>query len=157
MNRRGKAILYLVAIFLAGTAAGFIAGRTSGRQQALAPPKPAQMAEHLIARLQQQLKLTADQLEKIRPLVEQSSASLDAIHYESWQRVSDSFKTLNQQIAGHLNADQTKKLAEMESARLELVHRKCGPLSAVNLYKIIVETNPIISSFPRDRSIALIA
>ena len=130
MNRRVKAILYLTAIFLAGTAAGFVTGRTSARQQALAPPKPPQMAEHLIARLQKQLKLTPGQLEKIRPLVEQSCVGLDAIHYESWQRVSDSFKTLNQQIAGHLNADQKKKLAEMEIARQELVHRKCGRNSA---------------------------
>jgi hypothetical protein len=124
---RNKAVLYLAAIFLAGTTAGFVAGHTLARRQMLRPPPTAEMTQHMVARLRGHLKLTPEQLEDIRPLVERNSAELDAIHRESWDRVSESFKRLNQQMAGYLTIEQKKQLADMESVRRRLVRERCGP------------------------------
>lgn len=127
---KSKAMLYLAAIFLAGTAAGFVAGHALARRQALRPPQAAEMTQHMIARLQEQLKLTPEQLENIRPLVERNSIELGAIHRQSWEQVSESLKKLNQQIAGYLTVEQKKQLADMESVRRKFVRERCGPRDA---------------------------
>jgi Spy/CpxP family protein refolding chaperone len=124
---RSKAVLYLTAIFLAGTTAGFVAGHAFARRQMLRPPPTAEMTRHLVARLQEDLKLTPEQLENIRPLVERNSSELDVIHRESWDRVSESFKRLTQQMAGYLTVEQKKQLAAMESVRRRLIRERCGP------------------------------
>ena len=129
MNKltQGRAILYLAAIFIAGAVAGTLLGYTSGRQKVSRPPRPGEMAEHIRSRLHDRLKLTAEQLAKIQPLIQQACAEMEGIHRESFRRVSDNFKKLNQQIAEHLTPDQKLTLAEMERERREFVQKKCHP------------------------------
>jgi hypothetical protein len=124
-----KAILYLVAIFLAGAATGTVVGYTSGKHKAFPMPRPGEMVEHIVLRLQTRLELRPEQLGRIKPLVEQTCSEMQAIHRESWRRVSESFKKLNQQIAEHLDPAQRKRLEEMEKERREMVRKKCGPRS----------------------------
>jgi len=123
---KGKAICYLVAIFIAGAACGTILGYASGRQQAVSPARQKEMSDKLLQRLQTRLSLTPEQFAQIKPIVEQNSAAMQAIHRESWQRVSDNFKKMNAQIAGHLTEEQRRKLEAMESERCENVRKKCG-------------------------------
>jgi Spy/CpxP family protein refolding chaperone len=120
-------MFYLAAIFLAGATAGFVAGHAIARRQTIRPPQASEMTQHMVARLQEHLKLTPEQLENIRPLVERNSSELDGIHRDSWDRVSESFKRLNQQIAGYLTIEQKKQLADMESVRRRFVRERCGP------------------------------
>lgn len=127
---RSKATVYLAAIFLAGSMAGFVAGHAFARRQPLRPPPAAEMTRHMVARLQEQLKLTPEQVENIRPLVERNTAELDALHRESWDRVSESFRKLNQQIAGYLTLEQKEKLSAMESDRRRFVRERCSPREA---------------------------
>ena len=128
---KGKAILYLAAIFLAGAVGGTVVGYTSGKRKGFPPPpRPSEMTRHIIARFQSQLDLTPEQVERIRPLVEQTTANMDGIHRESWRQVSEAFKKLNQQIAEHLTDGQRKKLEAMESERREKVRKQCGPRGA---------------------------
>jgi Spy/CpxP family protein refolding chaperone len=122
----GKVILYLAAIFVAGVIAGSAIGYAYARQNALQPPKTREMSERLMKRYQERLALTSAQAAQIRPLVEQASGQMQASHRESLQRVSDIFKRMNQQIAGHLTAGQRGKLEEVESERCENVRKKCG-------------------------------
>jgi Spy/CpxP family protein refolding chaperone len=125
---KGKAILYLTAIFLAGAVGGTVVGYTSGKRKGFPPaPRPSEMTRHIMARFQSQLDLTPEQMEKIQPLVEQTTANLDGIHRESWRQVSEGFKKLNQQIAEYLTEGQRKKLEALESERKERVRKQCGP------------------------------
>jgi Spy/CpxP family protein refolding chaperone len=128
MNKmtKGKAIFYLVAIFIAGAACGTILGYTSGRQQAVSPARQKEMSDKLLHRLQTRLSLTPEQFAQIKPIVEQNSAAMQAIHRESWQRVSDNFKRMNARIASYLTDEQRRKLEAMESERCENVRKKCG-------------------------------
>ena len=125
---KGKAIFYLSAIFLAGAVGGTVVGYASGKRKGF-PPPPCQsdMTRHIMAKFQSQLDLTPEQIEKIQPLVEQTTANLGAIHRESWHQVSEGFKRLNQQIAEYLTEGQRKKLEAMESDRREKVRKQCGP------------------------------
>ena len=125
---KGKAILYLVSIFLAGAVGGTVVGYTSGKRKGFpSPPCTSEMTRHIMARFQSQLDLTPAQVEKIQPLVEQTSADMGAIHRESWRQVSEGFKKLNQQIAEYLTEGQRKKLEALESERREKVRKQCGP------------------------------
>lgn len=127
---KGKAICYLAAIFLAGAVGGTVVGYAYGKRQGFpTPPRPSEMARHIMARYQSQLDLTPQQIEKIQPLVEQTTANMDDIHRESWHRVSDGFKRLSQQITEYLTEGQRKKLEAMDSERREKVRKQCRPRS----------------------------
>ncbi len=125
---KGKAIFYLTAIFLAGAIGGTVVGYAAGKRKGFPPPpRPSEMARHIMARFQSQLDLTPDQVDQIQPLVEQTTANMDVIHRESWHQVSEGFKKLNQQITEYLSEGQRKKLEAMESERREKVRKQCGP------------------------------
>ena len=123
---KGQAIIYLVAIFIAGAACGAVIGYTSGKREAVVPAHQKEMSERTLRRLEARLSLTPEQIAKVKPIVEQNSAAMQAIHRESWQRVSETFKRMNAQIAGHLTEDQNQKLEAMESERCENARKKCG-------------------------------
>lgn len=123
---KGKALLYLVAIFIAGAACGSIIGYSSGKQQAISTARQKEISERTLKRLQARLNLTPEQFGKIKPIVEQNSASMQNIQRESWLRVSDTFKRMNAQISNHLTEEQKWKLEAMESERCENVRKKCG-------------------------------
>lgn len=121
-----KALTYLIAIFLVGTACGAIIGYSSGKQQAASPTKQKEICDRTLKKLQTRLDLSDKQVAQIQPIVEQNSATMQTIQRESWQRVSDVVKRMNTQIAGYLTADQKLKLEAMENQRCENVRKKCG-------------------------------
>jgi len=123
---KGKAMLYLVAIFIAGAACGSIIGYSSGKQQAISPARQKEISERTLKRLQARLNLTSDQFGRIKPIVEQNSASMQNLQRESWLRVSDTFTRMNAQISTYLTEEQKRKLDTMESERCENVRKKCG-------------------------------
>lgn len=123
---KGKALFYLVAIFIAGAACGGIVGYTSGKREAVSPARQKEMSERTMRRLEARLGLTPEQAGKVRPIVEQNSATMQSIHRESWQRVSETFKKMNTQIAAHLTEEQQDKLEAMENERCENARKKCG-------------------------------
>ena len=123
---KGKAVLYLVAIFIAGAACGSIIGYSSGKQQGVSPARQKEISERTLKRLQARLNLTPEQFGKIKPIVEQNSASMQNLQRESWLRVSDTFKRMNAQISTYLTEEQRRKLDTMENERCENVRKKCG-------------------------------
>ena len=115
-----KAVCYLVAIFLAGAATGTVIGYTTGKEKSHRPPPPKrEMALFIRDDLTKRLQLTAEQVGKIQPIIEQTCSEVDTCQKESWKRVSESFKKMNQQIAEHLTEEQRKALDDMERERRE--------------------------------------
>lgn len=123
---KGKAILYLVAIFIAGAASGTIIGYSSGKQQAVAPAQQREICDRTLKRLETRLELTQEQVGRIKPIVEQNSVAIQNLQRESWLKVSDTFKRMNAQIASYLTDDQRLRLDAMETERCEKVRKKCG-------------------------------
>jgi hypothetical protein len=116
---KGKAVVYLVAIFVAGLLAGGFTGFGFGRRAFVRPPSPRMMSAHLLNHLKSELRLTDDQTARIAPLVEQTSAAIGAIHESSGKNVLALIENCDQQIGSFLNEEQKLKLADMQKQRQE--------------------------------------
>ncbi len=114
---RGKAILYLVLIFVAGLAAGGAGGFAFRKTDRPAPPDPQAMVEHIVGRLQHELALTEEQVAQIRPLVQDTSAKINALHENMKAQVGTLIQENNRRMAAFLTPDQQAKLAELERHR----------------------------------------
>ena len=117
---RTKAVIYLVAVFLAGLAAGAASGfawsQRGGPGKGRAPD-PKEMVNHILSGLTHELRLTEDQVRQIRPLIEQTSENIHACHQEMGNRIGALIKDGDRQMEAFLTAEQKQKLAELERQR----------------------------------------
>jgi len=74
MNSLGKwkLGLYVLAIFLAGGGSGALIAWQVCRRTPVAPLTPGEIGERLRARFKSRLDLTADQVQKIDPMIDQA-------------------------------------------------------------------------------------
>jgi Spy/CpxP family protein refolding chaperone len=122
-----KAICYLVAIFLVGAATG-AGGHTSGKHRKFGPPPHSEdMARHIGDTLKGRLELSADQMTKIVPIIQQACGEVQGIHRDSGKRVSQIFQDMNQRMAEYLTPEQRVKLDELERERQESWRKRMRP------------------------------
>jgi hypothetical protein len=115
-----KALLYLVAIFLVGTATGALVGYTSGKHRKFGPPpRSEEMARHIGDSLKSKLELSPDQMGRIMPIIQQACGEMQTIHRDSGKRVGQVFQDMNQRMAEYLTQEQKQKLDELERERQE--------------------------------------
>lgn len=122
MNRfpKAKAAGYMAAIFLCGAVAGWFIGFGFGKRSMFhAPPRQEDMVSHTCARLKSELSLSPEQELKIRPLIEQSSAQIHAVHTNSIARVVEVIAQSNRRVEEYLTAEQVKTFRELERKRQE--------------------------------------
>lgn len=123
-----KAICYLVAIFLVGTATGALVGYTSGKHQKFGPPPRSEdMARHIGDALKERLGLSDDQMSQIMPMIQQACGEVQAIHRDSGKRVSQVFHEMNQRMAEHLTPEQKAGLDELEREQQESWRKRMRP------------------------------
>jgi len=120
---KGKAAVYLAAIFVAGLLAGGFTGYGLARRAVARPPSPRSMSAHILNHLRSELNLTDPQMANITPLVEETSAAIGAIHENSGKSVLALIEKCNQQIGSFLDEEQKRKLAEMQKQREESFDR----------------------------------
>ncbi len=125
MNRltRGKVILYLTAIFLAGAGAGAVGGYTVARHKNSRPAQRTDVASQIRARLQERLELTPEQLEKIDPFIQQRCANYKTMQRCQTEEMTRIVEKFNRQVAGILTLEQNRKFAAMERERQERTGR----------------------------------
>ena len=115
---RSKAIVYLIAIFVAGLAAGAVGGFALGKRTVKPPPpRTKDMVDHILSGLKHELKLTEEQVRQIRPLIEQTSKEIHTCHGDLEKRIGELIKEGNRRMEGFLTPEQKEKLAEMERQR----------------------------------------
>lgn len=129
-NARWKFGLALVAIFAAGVVTGALlphamryGGWRGGRPM---PPRPEEMAAHLQARFKRELSLTAEQEQKVAPLLQESARSLQTIRAEGERKVVESMESVHARIRELLTPEQVVKLEEMQKRRRERMTRGGG-------------------------------
>ena len=109
-----RVIFYALLIFLAGGVAGAFVAPMIGRTF-MRPPRPREMSQHMMERLQSGLNLTADQAAKIRPLIEKVGADIESIRHDTVKHVHERVTETNAQIAQILTPEQQAKFIRMEA------------------------------------------
>lgn len=124
MNSKQKIAFYLSLIFVAGgIAGGSIAWTANNRKQPEVKrhkfPDTKGMCDFMRNRLQERVGLTAEQVEKIDPLLEQSARDIKAIHDKTLQDVEEVIRDTHAAIAATLTPEQKGRLDELENERRE--------------------------------------
>ena len=114
----------------------FVAGGTTGglfcsmhvRHHFLGPPHSGAVGERMREHLRRELDLTPDQAAKISPVIDATSAKLEAIRIDTAQRVRNAMEAAEQQISPELTPEQQKKLQRMKSEHQRaLIHHGFMP------------------------------
>jgi len=123
---KGKLILYLVLLFVAGAVTGSVITYGSVQRTGLGgPPRPpGDIVAHLKQKFQTRLDLTPEQQAKINPMVEKAGVALRAAHDDSTKQFARIFDDLNAQVATVLTPEQKTKLEEMEREHREWENRR---------------------------------
>lgn len=114
---RWKLIAAFLLVFIAGLACGFFTSPfvLAHRMQ------HGLMAEHMLDRLSFQLRLTPEQREQIKPIVNRTATQLQEARRDMAGRVREVLRENRSAVMPLLNPEQRDRLREMEEA-----HRRFG-------------------------------
>lgn len=128
---KGKALFYMAAIFaiglLAGGVAGGLTGYRFGTQRLSRPPAAEQMAASVKQRLQQELRLTAEQEKQIAPMVSDFVVEMNAVHSNTVERAVTVIRSMHQRVAEVLTPEQRDSLQRMQQEREAEFRRAAHP------------------------------
>jgi Spy/CpxP family protein refolding chaperone len=122
-----QAIVYLVAVFVAGAVAGGFFGYRACRMRAFVPPSTEKMVAHILSHLQSKLDLTADQVQNIKPLLEETTDEALRIHKNSMNSIDEVIQRFHAQVGKFLTPAQKEKLAQMDRERRQKFQEHAPP------------------------------
>ena len=141
MSSKLKLVLGLVAIFLAGLVVGGSVGLTVGKsktppakpevQRAVAPDRERErdrgsFTERICSRLKKDLDLTAEQVEQIKPIAEETSVQVKKLNAENYERVRDIFRASHKKMKPFLTPEQIQRLDDKDRERDEKARKAVG-------------------------------
>ena len=115
-----KLVSGFLLVFVAGGMTGALVSAVWARK--FSPPHHGLVAEHMRARLQRELRLSPDQVQKITPTIERSAAELERIRLASARRVRQTFDATHREISENLTDEQRQRLQRMRMRRAHWVH-----------------------------------
>jgi hypothetical protein len=118
---KGKIVLYLAAIFVAGGVTGAVIGWRGTKEKKWEPPTTKGICDYFRKRLQVELGLNADQVQQLEPLLQKRVKAMEEIRTCTVQQIDELLRTSDAEIADalKLTADQRAKLQEMGKNRRE--------------------------------------
>lgn len=119
--------LYVLAIFLAGGGSGALITWQVGQRIAGTPLTPEEIGTRLRARFKSRLNLTADQVQKIDPMIEQAMRQVEVIRKDTANRVFANVSHLHEQVVIVLTPEQKAKFDVVERERHDYLQKKYGP------------------------------
>jgi len=129
---KGKIILYLAAIFVAGGVTGAVIGWRETKEKKWEPPTTKGICDYFRKRLQVELGLNADQVQQLEPLLQKRVKTMEEIRTRTVQQIDELLRASDEEIADalKLTADQRAKLQEMGRNRRERFGKghRGGPL-----------------------------
>jgi Spy/CpxP family protein refolding chaperone len=113
----------------------FIAGMTTGlfgmlhlRHHLLGPPHSGDVADRMREHFRRALDLTSEQESKMAPIIDATSAKLEAIRIETAERVRTVMEESKREVAPYLSPEQQKKLEKLEAEhRKIMLHHRFPP------------------------------
>jgi Spy/CpxP family protein refolding chaperone len=128
---KGKIVLYLAAIFVAGGVTGAVFGWRETRPKEWGRQTETKMCDYFRKRLQEELGLNADQIQQLEPLLQKRVKAMEEVHARTVQQIDELLRSSDAEIADalKLTAEQRAKLQEMGRNRREHFGkgRKGGP------------------------------
>ena len=124
-----KLAFAFLLVFVAGAATGGFFGVHHLRQHIiLGPPHSGDVPERMREHFRRTLGLTAEQENKIAPIIDATSAKLETIRVETAERVRTVMDESKRAVAPLLTPEQQKKLEKLESHhRKIMLHHGFGP------------------------------
>jgi Spy/CpxP family protein refolding chaperone len=109
-----KLAVAFLLVFAAGATTGGLFSALHMKHHFLGPPHSGEVGWRMREHLRRALDLTPEQAAKISPIVDATSAKLEAIRIETAQRVRTVMEESEKQIAPELSPEQQKKLQAMK-------------------------------------------
>jgi Spy/CpxP family protein refolding chaperone len=109
-----KLAFAFLLVFAAGATTGGLFSVLHVKRHFLGPPHSGAVGDRMREHLRRALDLTPEQAAKISPIVDATSAKLEAIRIETAQRVRTVMEESEKQISPELSADQQKKLQALK-------------------------------------------
>ena len=116
----------VLMVFIAGAATGMFVGARRAHD-VLAFKNHPHMGERMRQHLTRELELTPEQIEKLSPIVDETSQRLQQIRAESGRRVADTMKEAHDAMAPHLTPEQRERLKTMKSRHKKFLRQRGSP------------------------------
>ncbi|HEX3420254.1 MAG TPA: hypothetical protein VHT01_03405 [Candidatus Udaeobacter sp.] len=116
MNRvsQWKLIAGFLLVFVAGGITGAFVGGLYATHHFFELHHPERIAGQMKERLRTELNLTPEQLTRISPIIDKTTAQLRDIRRDTGRRVHEIITESHRQIAAQLTDEQRQKLTQME-------------------------------------------
>jgi Spy/CpxP family protein refolding chaperone len=126
MNRalQAKLIAGFFLVFIAGGITGAFLGGSYARRHFFELHHPERIGARMKDRLRAELNLTPEQLAKISPIVDKTTAQLREIRRETGRRVHEIIADAHHQMAAQLSDEQRQKLTQMEQRHRRWRHHR---------------------------------
>lgn len=128
-KRNWKVALYLVAIFIVGGITGSFVTLQTLKYTIHKHRNSQDWSARMMKRLELNLKLTPEQVQKIKPIVDQSVDELKAIRSKTIYESSQVIQRTEEQISRELTPDQQKRFQEIQQERRKHFKERFGPKS----------------------------
>ena len=119
-----KLIAGFLLVFIAGGATGVFVSATAAHHFFFGPHRHGFAARAMKNRLQWQLRLTDEQMNKISPIIEKTGAQLEGIRGDTGKRVRDTIVEAHREISQYLTPEQQERLKQMEQRQRRWMHRE---------------------------------
>lgn len=143
MDKPWKVVLAFISVFIAGAVFGGLFTVGSARRAMAAhkqpgpvvtppgsqppgkaPPPPAPLGPAIIRQITTRLSLTADQKEKIRPIVTRAAEDLQRLRRENLQDTTRTMERMYADVSAMLTPEQRTELEEMRRKMQERVENE---------------------------------
>jgi Spy/CpxP family protein refolding chaperone len=121
---KGKLALAFLLVFVAGAATGaFLGFHHLSHHIIMGPPNSGDVPDRMREHMRRALGLTTEQEKKIAPIIDATSAKLEAIRVETAERVRTVMEESKKEVAPLLTPEQQTKLEKLETEhRKMMVH-----------------------------------
>jgi Spy/CpxP family protein refolding chaperone len=120
---KGKLALAFLLVFVAGAATGVFLGlHHLTHHIVLGPPHSGDVPDRMREHFRRALGLTAEQENKIAPIIDATSTKLETIRVETAERVRTVMEESKRQVAPLLTAEQQKKLEKLDSEHRKMMY-----------------------------------
>jgi Spy/CpxP family protein refolding chaperone len=126
MNRalQWKLIAGFLLVFVAGGISGAFFGGLYARHHLFELHHPERIAGRMKERLRAELSLTPEQVAKISPIIDKTTAQLRDIRRDTGRRVHGIIADAHQQMATQLTDEQRQKLKQIEERHRRWRHHR---------------------------------